>query len=154
MAKIWTQFFFKECIITKKWMTTTCMPPDNPHKIVHSSAMYYQNLNVICESSKKLLTIKSVKCFVWHLVHQICAVRCTLGQHVTKSLWINVKCHCNVPETWNKTTHSTGWHVVPQWFLRSSDWLLLSELGYCAHSLISGLNDDAATLMSSIVNGT
>ena len=31
------------------------------HKIVHSSAMYYQNLNVIHKSSKKLLTIKSVK---------------------------------------------------------------------------------------------
>ena len=36
---------------------------NNTHKIVHSSAMYYQNLIVIHESSKKLLTIKSVKCF-------------------------------------------------------------------------------------------
>ena len=36
------------------------MPPNHTHKIVHSSAMYYQNLIVIHESSKKL-TIKSVK---------------------------------------------------------------------------------------------
>ena len=28
----------------------------------------------------------------------------------------------------------------------SSDRLMCSELGYCAHSLISGLNDGAATL--------
>ena len=33
------------------------------HKIVHSSAMYYHNLNVIRKCSKKLLTIKSVKVF-------------------------------------------------------------------------------------------
>ena len=31
------------------------------HKIVHSSAVYYQNWNVICEFGKKLLPIKSVK---------------------------------------------------------------------------------------------
>ena len=35
---------------------------NHTHKIVHSSAMYYQNLNVIHEPSKKLLTMKSVKC--------------------------------------------------------------------------------------------
>ena len=33
------------------------------HKIVHSSAMYYYNLNVICKGSKKLLTIKNSKKF-------------------------------------------------------------------------------------------
>ena len=34
---------------------------NHTHKIVHSSAMYYQNLNVIHEPSKKLLTMKSVR---------------------------------------------------------------------------------------------
>ena len=34
------------------------------HKIVHSSAMYYHNLNVIRKGSKKLLTIKNSKSFV------------------------------------------------------------------------------------------
>ena len=33
------------------------------HKIVHSSAMYYHNLNVIRKGSKKLLTIKNNKSF-------------------------------------------------------------------------------------------
>ena len=54
-------FFFKECMITEKWKRA--MPPNHTLKIVHSSAMYYQNLIVIHESSKKLLTIKSVKIF-------------------------------------------------------------------------------------------
>ena len=38
--------------------------------------------------------------------------------------------------------------LVLMQFLRSSDWLMHSELGYFAHSLISGLNDGAATLSS------
>ena len=39
------------------------------HKIVHSSAMHYQNLNVIHKPNKKLLTMKSVKSFFfYHLV--------------------------------------------------------------------------------------
>ena len=33
------------------------------HKIVHSSAMYYHNFNVIRKGSKKLLTIKNSKSF-------------------------------------------------------------------------------------------
>ena len=33
------------------------------HKIVHSSAMYYHNLNVIRKGSKKLLTIKNNNIF-------------------------------------------------------------------------------------------
>ena len=33
------------------------------HKIVHSSAKYYHNLNVIRKGSKKLLTIKNSKSF-------------------------------------------------------------------------------------------
>ena len=37
------------------------MPSNHTHKIVHSSAMYYQNLNAIHKSSKKLLTIKIMK---------------------------------------------------------------------------------------------
>ena len=40
-------------------------------------------------------------------------------------------------------------NLVPQQFLRSSDWLMHSELGYFARSLISGSNDGAATLMAS-----
>ena len=39
------------------------MPPNHTHKITHSSAMHNQNMNVIREFSKKLLTIKSVKWF-------------------------------------------------------------------------------------------
>ena len=37
------------------------MLSNHTYAIVHSSAMYYQNLNVIHKSSKKLLTIKCVK---------------------------------------------------------------------------------------------
>ena len=39
------------------------------HKIVHSSAMYYYNLNVVRKGSKKLLTIKNSKTFFYHLVY-------------------------------------------------------------------------------------
>ena len=34
------------------------------HKIVHSSVMYYHNLNVIRKGSMKLLTIKNSKSFI------------------------------------------------------------------------------------------
>ena len=37
------------------------MTPNFAHKIVHSSAMYYQNLIIIHESSKKLLKMKNSK---------------------------------------------------------------------------------------------
>ena len=37
------------------------MAPNHTHKIVHPSAMYYQNLNVIHKYGKKLLAIKSKK---------------------------------------------------------------------------------------------
>ena len=50
--------FWKQCIITEQW--NTVMTPNFAHKIVHSSAMYYQNLIMIHECSKKLLK---------HLVH-------------------------------------------------------------------------------------
>ena len=41
------------------------MTPNFAHKIVHSSAMYYQNLIIIHESSKskKLLKMKNSKSF-------------------------------------------------------------------------------------------
>ena len=39
------------------------MPPNYTHKIVHSFALEYQNMNVIREFSKKLLTIKCVNVF-------------------------------------------------------------------------------------------
>ena len=49
----------KKMHCNRKWKTA--MPPNYTHEIVHSSAMYYQHLNVIRKSSKKkLLTIKSV----------------------------------------------------------------------------------------------
>ena len=50
---------------------------------------------------------------------------------------------CDVLETWNKTTHSPGWHEHTIWYrskcFRSCDWLMCSELGQLARSLISGL---------------
>ena len=39
------------------------MTPNFAHKIVHSSAMFYQNLIIIHESSKKLLKMKNSKSF-------------------------------------------------------------------------------------------
>ena len=40
------------------------------HKLVHSSAMYYQNLIIIHECSKKLLKMKNSNNFFFlHLVH-------------------------------------------------------------------------------------
>ena len=39
------------------------MTPNFAHKIVHSSAMYYQNLIIIHECSKKLLKMKNSKSF-------------------------------------------------------------------------------------------
>ena len=53
--------FWKQCIITEQW--NTVMTPNFAHKIVHSSAMYYQNLIIIHESSKKLLKMKNSKSF-------------------------------------------------------------------------------------------
>ena len=44
------------------------MTPNFAHKIVHSSAMYYQNFIIIHESSKKLLKMKNSKSFFLHLV--------------------------------------------------------------------------------------
>ena len=47
-------FFFcgKECMITKQQKRV--MLHNQTHKIVHSSAIYYQNLIIIHECSKKL----------------------------------------------------------------------------------------------------
>ena len=53
--------FWKQCIITEQW--NTVMTPNFAHKIVHSSAMYYQNLIMIHECSKKLLKMKKAKVF-------------------------------------------------------------------------------------------
>ena len=52
------------------------MTPTFAHKIVHSSAVYYQNLIIIHECSKKLLKMKNSKsffltpstCTVWRLL--------------------------------------------------------------------------------------
>ena len=56
--------FWKEYVITE-FERQQCHK-NYTNKIVHSSAMYmyYQNLNVIHKSSKKLSTVKSVKCFL------------------------------------------------------------------------------------------
>ena len=53
--------FWQQCIITEQW--NTVMTPNFAHKIVHSSAMYYQNLIIIHECSKKLLKMKNSKSF-------------------------------------------------------------------------------------------
>ena len=53
--------FGQQCIITEQW--NTVMTPNFAHKIVHSSAMYYQNLSIIHECSKKLLKMKYSKSF-------------------------------------------------------------------------------------------
>ena len=105
--------FWKECIITEKWKTA--MPPNRTHKILHSSAMYYQNLNVIRESSKKLLKPKdsfgefqffffliirkfrklsenttrhSCNCVEWHIVLQYCTVA---NYHYVHNLWQSIR---------------------------------------------------------------
>ena len=54
--------FWQQCIITEQW--NTVMTPNFAHKIVHSSAMYYQNLIIIHECSKKLLKMKNSKSFL------------------------------------------------------------------------------------------
>ena len=53
-TKIWNHVW-----ITERWKPA--IPPNHICKIVHSPAVYYTNLNVIRESSKVLLTIKSVR---------------------------------------------------------------------------------------------
>ena len=67
-----------------------------------------------------------------------------------QSLWLLLYGYCNILETWNKTTRShrlaSTHSLVPKHFLCSSDWLVHSELGYFACSLISGFNDGAANL--------
>ena len=44
-------------------MEDTCASKIISHKIVHSSAMHYQNLIIIHECSKKLLEMKNSKFF-------------------------------------------------------------------------------------------
>ena len=44
-------------------------------------------------------------------------------------------------------------NLVPKQVLRSSNWLMRSELGYFARSLISGINDGATTLKGIIYQG-
>ena len=53
--------FWQQCIITVQW--NTVMTPNFAHKIVHCSAMYYPNLIIIHECSKKLLKMKNSKSF-------------------------------------------------------------------------------------------
>ena len=54
------------------------------------------------------------------------------------SLKLEIRLHAHLVGT---NTRS-GTEVI----LRSSDWLIRSELGYIARSLVSGLDDGAATL--------
>ena len=59
-AEMWQnlkQFFFKECMITEQWKRV--MLHNQTHKIVHSSAMYYQIMIIIHECSKKLIKMKN-----------------------------------------------------------------------------------------------
>ena len=48
---------WKECMITEQWKRV--MIHNQTNQIVHSSAMYYQNLIIIHECSKKLLKMKN-----------------------------------------------------------------------------------------------
>ena len=56
--------FWKECMITEQWKRV--MLQNQTHQIVQSSAMYYQNLIIIHECSKKVLKMKNskLKCFL------------------------------------------------------------------------------------------
>ena len=59
-AEMWQnlkQLFLKECMITEQWKRV--MLHNQTHKIVHSSATYYQNLIIIHECSKKLFKMKN-----------------------------------------------------------------------------------------------
>ena len=53
----------------------------------------------------------------------------------------------NLKWDYRRTRVARTHDLVPKYFLRSSDWLMRSELGYFALSLLSGLNDVAATLI-------
>ena len=53
--------FWKECVITEQWKRV--MLHNQTHKIVHSSAMYYQNLIIIHECSKRLVKMKNSQSF-------------------------------------------------------------------------------------------
>ena len=55
-----------------------------PTKIVHTSAMYYQNLNVIHYSGERLLMIKSVKWYILHLVPRTTTI--TLNEYMYHTL--------------------------------------------------------------------
>ena len=46
-------------MITEKWKRA--IQPIHTHTIVHSSAIYYQNLNVIHKSSKKVINDQKCK---------------------------------------------------------------------------------------------
>ena len=58
------QFFWKECMITEQWKRVILR--NHTHQIVHSSAMYYQNLFIIHECSKKLLKMKNSQSLLKH----------------------------------------------------------------------------------------
>ena len=62
-GKIWLKKNEKECMITEQWKRV--MPHNQTHKIVHSSAMYYQHFIIIHECSKKLLKMKNSNKFLF-----------------------------------------------------------------------------------------
>ena len=64
------------------------------HKIIHSSAMYYQNLIIIHECSKELLKMKNNKSLFWHLV------------------WGGIICFGNFPKGTYVQSQSPCWLVI------------------------------------------
>ena len=64
------------------------------HKIVHSSAMHYQNLIIIHECSKELLKMKNNKSLFWHLV------------------WGGIICFGNFPKGTYVQSQSPCWLVI------------------------------------------
>ena len=70
--------FWKECMITEQWKRV--MLHNQNHKIVHSSATYYQNLIIIHECS--------ICCTLnWHVI--MCENR--YGENITWNVWTVLK---------------------------------------------------------------
>ena len=92
-GKIWNNFF-KECKITEQWKRV--MLHNHTHKIIHSSAMYYQNLIIIHECSKKLLKMKYSKFFLTPSIKPFSVNIGAIGywsvslSHIKKHFWVKI----------------------------------------------------------------
>ena len=109
--------FWQQCIITEQW--NIVMTPKFAHKIVHSSAMYYQNLIIIHECSKKLLKMKNSKSFFWHLYItdsklRVCHYKSVNGL-VPTNVWstqVEEKSALSVNLAWMKRYPTNNSHVI------------------------------------------